>query len=124
MKKEIKVSQLLDVYGKVLKPNQFDVLDYYYNQDLSLSEISELLNMTRQGIWDLIKRSEIYLFDLESKLGFLNKYICLKDNLNKIREYSEKIINLSSARDSNNIKTEALKIKNISEDLMDVWEMR
>lgn len=120
MKKEIKVSQLLDVYGKVLKPNHFDALDYYYNQDLSLSEISEILKMTRQGIWDLIKRSEMYLFDLELKLGFLNKYNYLKDNLSKIKKSSEKIIKLNFPGDVSDIKTEALKIKNISENLMDI----
>ncbi len=124
MKKEIKVSQLLDVYGKVLKTNHFDALDYYYNQDLSLSEISEILKMTRQGIWDLIKRSEMYLFDLELKLGFLNKYNYLKDNLSKIKKSSEKIIKLNFPGDVSDIKTETLKIKNISENLMDILETR
>ena len=120
MKKDIKVSQLLDIYGKVLKQNNFDALDYYYNQDLSLSEISEILQITRQGIWDLIKRSETCLFDLESKLGFLNKYNRLKYDLNQIKKSSEKIVRLNPQNYMDDIKTEALKIKNISESLMDI----
>ncbi len=121
MNKEIKVSQLLDVYGKVLKKNHYDALDYYYNQDLSLSEISDILGMTRQGIWDLIKRSEVYLFDLESKLLFLEKFNYLKDNLDKIRESAQKIVKLNSSNYSDlKIKSEALRIKNISEALMDI----
>lgn len=121
MKKEIKVSKLLDVYGKILKKNHYDVLDYYYNQDLSLSEISEILGMTRQGIWDLIKRSETYLFDLDSKLEFLNKYDYLRDSLNQIKKSAQRIIRLNSSNsDSDTIKNEALKIKNISKTLIDM----
>ena len=50
MDKNIKVSMLLEMYGKLLTDKQVDVIDLYYNQNLSLSEIAEELNITRQGV--------------------------------------------------------------------------
>ena len=47
---------LLDIYGALLTDRQRDVLDLYYNDDLSLSEISENLGITRQGVRDAIRR--------------------------------------------------------------------
>ena len=56
MDKKLTVSLLLDFYGQVLSEKQFQIMDYYYNDDLSLREISEILGITRQGVHDTIKR--------------------------------------------------------------------
>lgn len=121
MEKEVKISQLLDVYGKTLKKNNYDVLDYYYNQDLSLSEISDILSITRQGVRDLIKRSEEYLLDLESKLEFRKKYDFLRDRLCQVEESVDKILSLNSSNNvSDEMISEVLRIKNISRTLIDM----
>lgn len=49
-------------------------MDYYYNDDLSLREISEIVGITRQGVHDTIKRGEQFLDELETKLGLYNKW--------------------------------------------------
>ena len=41
MEKQVKISVLLEIYGKVLTEKQYNLLDDYYNNDLSLSEIAE-----------------------------------------------------------------------------------
>lgn len=64
----VKVSLLLDYYESVLSKKQFDALDMYYNKDMSLSEIGENLGITRQGVYEILKRGEEKLFDLEEKL--------------------------------------------------------
>ncbi len=64
----VKVSLLLDYYESVLSKKQFDTLDMYYNKDMSLSEIGESLGITRQGVYEILKRGEEKLFDLEEKL--------------------------------------------------------
>lgn len=64
----VKVGLLLDYYESVLSKKQFDALDMYYNKDMSLSEIGENLGITRQGVYEIIKRGEEKLFDLEEKL--------------------------------------------------------
>ena len=71
MDKNIKVSMLLELYGKLLTDKQVDVIDLYYNQNLSLSEIAEELNITRQGVRKSLVDGEKKLLDIEEKLGFM-----------------------------------------------------
>lgn len=74
MDRKLIISLLLDFYGQLLSEKQYKVMDYYYNNDLSLSEISDLVGITRQGVHDTIKRSEQFLEDLEEKLGLYAKW--------------------------------------------------
>ena len=64
MSKNLHISALLDVYGAFLGDKQRELTDYYYNDDLSLSEIAENEGITRQGVRDQIKRAEQTLFRL------------------------------------------------------------
>ena len=66
--KNMQLPCLLDTYGSLLSDRQRELLEYYYNDDYSLSEISELTDISRQGIRDSIKKSESLLNELESKL--------------------------------------------------------
>ena len=68
MAKNLDVVLLTDYYGEMLTENQRKFIDYYYNDDLSLSEIAENEGITRQGVRDAIKRAETQLFDMEKKL--------------------------------------------------------
>ena len=74
MGKNLEVSILLDFYGDVLTDKQQDVIDLYYNQDLSLAEIADEVGISRQGVRDSIKRGEAVLFEMEGRLGFLKNY--------------------------------------------------
>ena len=58
MEKNIEISLLLDFYGGLLKPDAAQMIDLYYNEDLSLSEIAAQTGITRQGVRDRIKRCE------------------------------------------------------------------
>lgn len=71
MAKNLEYGILLDVYGCLLTDKQLEVMDLYYNDDLSLSEIGEQYGISRQGVHDSIKRSEAALDEFESKLGIL-----------------------------------------------------
>lgn len=73
MEKNVKVSILLEIYGKLLTDIQYQFLDDYYNSDLSLSEIAENRDITRQAARDNIKKGENRLFELEEKLGIMQK---------------------------------------------------
>lgn len=73
MEKSIEVSMLLELYGKLLTNTQADTVDLYYNQNLSLGEIAEELNITRQGVRKNLVYAEKKLFDFEKKLGFLKQ---------------------------------------------------
>ena len=72
------VSELLDRYGVLLSDKQFRILDGYYNNDLSLSEIAENEGITRQGVSDFVKRGEAQLTEFEEKLGLIGTVKALK----------------------------------------------
>lgn len=74
MSKNLAISDLLDLYGAMLTDKQRDVIELYYNQDLSLAEIAEHEQITRQGVRDNIKRGEAFLLEMEEKLHFAEKF--------------------------------------------------
>ncbi|HPE94720.1 MAG TPA: sigma factor-like helix-turn-helix DNA-binding protein [Bacillota bacterium] len=67
--KRILLGALYDTYGPLLSEKQQLVLDYYYNDDLSLSEIAQNIGITRQGVRDLLIHGEEQLYFFEEKLG-------------------------------------------------------
>lgn len=73
MSKDLYYSTLLDVYGKTLNKRQLDVMTAYYNEDLSLSEIADNMQISKQGVRDIIKRAEAHLMQLEMQLMFIEK---------------------------------------------------
>ena len=70
----MKFPLLLDTYGVLLTERKREILDYYYNDDYSLSEISELTGISRQGVRDSIKKSEEEIYGYESRLKIVEKY--------------------------------------------------
>ncbi len=73
MEEKIKISMLLEIYGKLLTDKQYTLLDDYYNKDLSLTEIAENEGITRQAVRDFLKKGEKKLFEYEEKLGVMKK---------------------------------------------------
>lgn len=71
--KNLLLPYLLDIYGSLLSERKKELLDYYYGEDYSLSEISELTGISRQGVRDSIKKSEAELLDIEDKLRLFEK---------------------------------------------------
>lgn len=87
--KSLEIGYLLDFYGEMLNERRRTVLDMYYNEDMSLSEIAETLGITRQGARDLIKKAGDELLTFEEKLGMAQKFRDLCD----CTERAEAIIN-------------------------------
>ena len=91
MAKNLEISDLLDFYGDMLTEKQREVIEYYYNDDLSLSEIAENEGITRQGVRDSIKRGESQLLEMEQRLGHARRFHELAVGLGQIAEEAEKI---------------------------------
>lgn len=91
MTKNLDMIMLLDFYGDMLTSKQRDFLDFYYNDDLSLSEIAENVGITRQGVRDAIKRAEGQLIEMENKLGFVYRFDEIKSGLEKISAKAARI---------------------------------
>ena len=74
MAKDLRISFLLDFYGDMLTETQREVVDAYYNEDLSLAEIAQDREITRQGVRDAIKRAEQQLLEMEDRLGLARRF--------------------------------------------------
>lgn len=99
MSKDLNITLLFDFYHNMLTDKQSDVIDLYYNNDLSLAEISEHLCITRQGVRDIIKRAELIMKDAEENLGLAKRYIAIKkaaEQIGKEIEEIEKIENTTA----------------------------
>ena len=75
MDKNVEVNLLLDFYGNLLTDRQREVMSLYYEDNLSLTEIAEDLSISKQGVSDILKRSEKVLYDTESKLNLLRDHL-------------------------------------------------
>lgn len=80
------ISLLFDFYGELLSDRQKEVLDLYFNEDLSLSEISENTGITRQGVRDAIKKAEAILQNYEEKLGLIKRFDTIGKDISFVLE--------------------------------------
>lgn len=110
MEDKIKVSILMDYYKELLTEKQRDIMDLYYNEDLSLSEISEHTNTSRQAIYDVIKRCNKLLINYEKKLKLAEKDAKMRYNKELI---IKKINQLCDEKDINIYRNCLLEIKKI-----------
>ena len=89
MAKNLDIVLLADYYGEMLTENQRKFIEYYYSDDLSLSEIAENEGGSRQGAMDVIKRAEKELLKIEESLGIYNRNIAQTKIINELKNVSD-----------------------------------
>ena len=77
---------LLDFYGELLTDKQKEYCDLHWNEDYSLAEIAELGGLSRQGVWDILRRAEATLRDMEEKTGIVRRHLDRKAQIAEIRK--------------------------------------
>ncbi|MBE7059371.1 MAG: DNA-binding protein [Ruminococcaceae bacterium] len=97
--KDLNICILLDFYSSLLSEKQAEMMQRYYNEDLSLSEIAAEMNITRQGVRDALKKSEAILKEAEKQMGFAKRFIDMAKELKIIREQTEELITDKDNRD-------------------------
>ena len=90
LEKSIRVNKLIDFYGDLLTPHQKEILSLYYQMDLSLSEISEQLDISRNGVYDALKKGVNILEKYEEKLHLISKDEELEDYFFKLKKNASK----------------------------------
>ncbi|MCT2534495.1 putative DNA-binding protein [Aquibacillus koreensis] len=74
LEKTTRINFLLDFYQELLTPKQRNYMELYYLEDYSLGEISETFNVSRQAVYDNIRRTESMLEAYEKKLRLYDKF--------------------------------------------------
>ncbi|MBR2724172.1 MAG: YlxM family DNA-binding protein [Ruminococcus sp.] len=108
MDKNTEISLLFDFYGQLLSVKQHEAVSLYYNDDLSLSETAEVMGITRQGVRDLVKRSEAELYEYEQKLGLYKRFEGVTQCAKSIRTLAE------SVKDTDNTEVNSVLCEIIS----------
>ena len=91
MAKDLNIIILLDVYGQLLTEKQRFAIDMYYNEDLSLAEIAEEIDISRQGVRESIKQGEKHLLEYEEQLGVVKRFKNISAQLEELDTLLEKV---------------------------------
>ena len=101
----IELIWLMDFYGPLLTEHRREVMRLYCEEDMTLAEIAEELEITRQGVSDAMKKARAQLEDYEKKLGLAARYRALGDEaqrcldaLNRVQGSDGDDAHLSAAR--------------------------
>ncbi len=112
MEKIVEQALLYDFYGELLNDHQKAVFEEYVLDNLSLSEIAEERGISRQGVHDLVKRTDKALNGYEERLHLVSKFMAIRDKVNEINSISTK---MSSGHD----KELAERIVGITNQILD-----
>lgn len=111
------ISLLLDFYGQMVTKRQYDILDLHYNNDYSFGEIAQELSISRQGVYDNIKRGKAALFEMEKKLGLVSRFNRQKEKASEILILLEGVEpSALSAKDQADIEKAKQVVRSIMED--------
>ena len=119
--KNLEISFLLDHYGPMLTDKQRDVIDLYYNQDLSLAEIAEHEGISRQGVRDNIKRGEAFLLEMEEKLHLARKITDLLEVIETVDRLCQEIEQENRSVRSTGIQRRAAAIRQMLSGCVDEY---
>ena len=89
-------AMLFDFYGELLTDKQRECFDLHYNDDLSLAEIAEQCGISRQGVWDNIRRAEAAMTEIEEKTGLIRRF---NEQSEAIAELKSELFELESITD-------------------------
>lgn len=96
MEKKVQFGMLCEMYKNLLTKRQQSILNDYFNEDLTLTEIAENNNITRQAVNDIVKKGESKLLEYEQKLGIMKKTINREKQIQVILSELSKITDDSS----------------------------
>ncbi len=109
MDKFYEITLLYDFYGELLTEKQKNVIELYYLNDLSLFEIADEYNITRQAVLDMLKRTEKLLKQYEDKLHLTKLYLERKRKLDEIDLDFAALISKSTVSDDDKESIQKLR---------------
>ena len=111
--KTLEMTMLFDFFGDLLTEKQREYFDLYYNDDLSLAEIAEQTDISRQGVRDVIFRAENILREYEKKTGIVSRFMQMQADISAVEDAVDHIVDISDG----DIKETAQNVKLKLQDL-------
>ena len=119
VEKLVEIGILYDFYGKLLSDRQYLAIELYYIHDLSLSEIGEELNITRQSVFDTLKRAENKLYEYEQVLALVNKFNSRHKDIQEVLKINNEIHEISLISNNIEIQEKSQKILELGNKILD-----
>lgn len=119
MEKLVEIGMLFDFYGKLLSERQYLAIELYYLHDLTLSEIGQEMNISRQGVYDTLRRAENRLYEYEDTLGLVEKFSFNKDKIKTILKYSHAIEEIAKSINCDECINNAKRIQYIALEILE-----
>ena len=113
MKKDtVYLTMLLDYYGDLLTDKQREYFDLHYNQDLTLAEIGEMNGISRQGVWEIVRRAEAVMRAIDERTGLVARRRERNEAMGVIKSSLEPLLNYadSTVGEAARRSLEALKV--------------
>ena len=93
--KTYELTMLYDFFGELLTDTQREYFEHYYSDDLSLSEISELTGVSRQGVRGVLRRTEELLRGYEARTGVVRRFRELESRIDALRADAARLLELT-----------------------------
>ncbi len=94
--KTVEMTLLFDFFGDLLSERQREYFDLYYNDDLSLSEIADMMGISRQGVRDVINRAQSTLEEYEDKTGVVARFVAMRGDIAALRKTADELQRIAS----------------------------
>ena len=107
MEKFVRQSLLYDFYGELLTEHQKAIYEDVVNNDMSYSEIARMNQISRQGVYDMIKRCDKILEEYEDKLQLVDKFMKARKQVEKMKDCISELME-ENQDDRLNLKIEAI----------------
>ncbi|MCF6466404.1 YlxM family DNA-binding protein [Clostridium sp. Cult2] len=119
VEKLVEVGILFDFYGKLLSERQYTAIELYYVHDLSLAEIGEELGISRQSVYDTLKRAEENLYGYEKILGLVKKFNYSREEIDELYRIIDDIEIESKSINNQRIQKKVKDLKEIMIKIID-----
>ena len=111
--KTLEMTMLFDFFGDLLTEKQRTYFDLYYNDDLSLAEIAEQTDISRQGVRDVISRAENLLREYENKTGIVSRFMQMQADIAVVENAVDHLLNISDGDIKATAEDVKLKLQNL-----------
>lgn len=118
MEKIFEKSLLYDFYGELLTDHQKEVYGEYIHEDLSVTELSQILGISRQGAHDMVRRCDRILHGYEEKLHLVAHFLQIKKMVSEVREIA---LRAAAADSSEQVRSSMDRIVKLSEDILEEY---